>query len=182
MFLTTQQGFRLLLILSWIIFAGVCIQAGGFIFGSFYTLVINPANAAHYWANNDLSALLKYDRGYFLVITLCTSITSLLKVLMFYLIVRIVRQKKLDMQHPFNTASRQFIGNLAYLSFGIGIITHIGANYTGWLVQQGVTMPDTQSLRLGGADVWIFMGVILLVIAQIFKRGIEIQSENELTV
>jgi len=26
------------------------------------------------------------------------------------------------------------------------------------------------------------MGVILFVLAQIFKRGIEIQSENELTV
>jgi hypothetical protein len=43
-------------------------------------------------------------------------------------------------------------------------------------------MPDTQRLRLGGSDVWIFMSVILFVIAQIFRRGIEIQSENELTV
>jgi len=43
-------------------------------------------------------------------------------------------------------------------------------------------MPDTQHLHLGGADVWLFMGVILFVIAQIFKRGIEIQRENELTV
>jgi hypothetical protein len=37
-------------------------------------------------------------------------------------------------------------------------------------------------LHLGGADVWLFMGVILYIIAQIFKRGIEIQAENELTV
>jgi len=43
-------------------------------------------------------------------------------------------------------------------------------------------MPDTQHLRLGGADVWLFMGGILFFIAQIFKRGIEIQTENELTV
>jgi len=45
-----------------------------------------------------------------------------------------------------------------------------------------VKMPDTQHLRLGGADVWLFMSVTLFVIAQIFKRGIEIQTENELTV
>ena len=43
-------------------------------------------------------------------------------------------------------------------------------------------MPDTQLLHLGGADVWLFMAVILFIIAQIFKRGIEIQTENELTV
>jgi hypothetical protein len=43
-------------------------------------------------------------------------------------------------------------------------------------------MPDAESLHFGGADVWLFMGVTLFVIAQIFKRGIEIQAENDLTV
>jgi hypothetical protein len=43
-------------------------------------------------------------------------------------------------------------------------------------------MPDIENMRLGGADVWLFMGVTLFVIAQIFKRGIEIQTENDLTI
>jgi hypothetical protein len=43
-------------------------------------------------------------------------------------------------------------------------------------------MPAIESLRIGGADVWLFMGVTLLVIGQIYKKGIEIQTENELTV
>jgi hypothetical protein len=43
-------------------------------------------------------------------------------------------------------------------------------------------MPELQHLRIGGADVWLFMGVVLYVVAQMFRRGIEIQSENELTV
>lgn len=62
------------------------------------------------------------------------------------------------------------------------MFTWAGATYTDWLVKQGVKMPDTQHLRLGGADVWLFMSITLYVIAQIYKRGIEIQSENELTV
>jgi hypothetical protein len=37
-------------------------------------------------------------------------------------------------------------------------------------------------LNLSGADVWLFMGVTLYVIAQIFKKGIELQTESELTV
>lgn len=65
---------------------------------------------------------------------------------------------------------------------GIGLFAYAGANYADWLMRQGVTMPDIESLKLGGADVWLFMGIILLVIAQIFKKGIEIQTENELTV
>jgi putative transcriptional regulator len=49
-------------------------------------------------------------------------------------------------------------------------------------VKQGVKNPDLQYLRIGGADVWMFMGITLLVIVQIFKKGIEIQNENDLTV
>jgi hypothetical protein len=86
------------------------------------------------------------------------------------------------MSQPFNYEVRLFIIHVSCLAFGIGLFTGWGVNYTEWLVKQGVNMPDTERLRLGGSDVWIFMSVILFVIAQIFRRGIEIQSENELTV
>lgn len=39
-----------------------------------------------------------------------------------------------------------------------------------------------QSLSMTGGEVWLFMYVILFVIAYIVKRGVEIQTENDLTV
>ncbi len=45
-----------------------------------------------------------------------------------------------------------------------------------------MVVPELNKLEIGGADVWIFMGIILFVIAQFFKRGLEIQSENDLTI
>ena len=86
------------------------------------------------------------------------------------------------MSQHFNQEFGRFIFQVSYLSLGIGLFSNWGVNYTGWLVGQGVEMPDIRHLRLGGADVWLFMGVTLFVIANIFKRGIEIQSENELTI
>ena len=82
----------------------------------------------------------------------------------------------------FNREVGKFISHLSYLSFGIGLFSWWGVKQTIWLAKQGISMPDIQQLHLGGADVWIFMGVILFVISQIFKRGIEIQEENDLTV
>ena len=180
--ISTKQILKILLVLSWIIFIGVCIEAGGSIFSAFYTLVINPVNAATFWAGNDLSGLYKYDPGHFFVETLLISITAVLKACMFYLTIKILHNKKLSMSQPFSKEVRLFIIKVSCLAFGIGLFTAWGVEYTEWLVNQGVKMPDTQHLRLGGADVWLFMGVTLLVIAHIFKRGIEIQSENELTV
>jgi len=178
----TKQVLKILYILSWVIFIGVCIEAGGSIFSAFYTLVINPTNAATFWVGNDLSSLYRFDPVHFFAETLLISITSVMKAWIFYLIIKILHDKKLNMSQPFNNEVRLFIVKISYLTFGIGLFTWWGVKYTGWLVMQGVKMPDTQHLRLGGADVWLFMSVTLFVIGQIFNRGIEIQSENELTV
>ena len=105
-----------------------------------------------------------------------------MKACIFYLTIKILHEKKLNLSQPFNNEVRRFIGKISGFAFGIGVVTWAGVAYTDWLVRQGVNMPDTQDLRLGGADVWLFMSVTLFVIGQIFKRGIEIQSENELTV
>ena len=140
--------------------------------------MINPGNASYF----NLSDLYEYDAGYFFVVLLIMSIAGVMKALMFYLIVKILHDKKLKKSQPFNKEMGSFIFKLSYLALGIGLFSYWGTNYTRWLVNQGVKMPDIQHLRLGGADVWLFMGVTLFVIAHIFKRGIEIQSENELTI
>ena len=50
------------------------------------------------------------------------------------------------------------------------------------MAEKGLGAADLKALNIAGADVWIFMAVILFVIVQIVKRGIEIQNENDLTI
>jgi hypothetical protein len=180
--ISTQQMLKILYVFSWIIFIGVCTEAGGIIVNAFVTLVLKPANAQYFWKEIDLSALYKYDHGYFFVETLLMSIVAVMRAILFYLIVKILHDKKLNISKPFNREMGRFIFNVSYLALGMGLFSFWGVKYTGWLVTQMVKMPDIQYLRLGGADVWLFMGVTLYVLAQIFKRGIEIQEENDLTV
>ncbi len=180
--ITTNQILKVMEILSWIIFIGLCIEACGFIFNTFFTLFINPIAAHKFWNQVDLSGLYAFDQGYFFVVTLIMSIVAILKVLMFFLIIKILHTKKLNLVQPFNAVVGHFIFMVSYLSLGIGMFCLWGVGYTEWFVKQGVEIPDIQYLSIGGGDVWLFMGVTLFVIAQIFKRGIEIQIENELTI
>jgi hypothetical protein len=175
---TTKQMLKILYILSWIIFIGVCTEAGSFIFNGIFTVWINGKNASYF----RLSGLYEYDSGYFLVELLFMTIVAMLRATIFYLIIRILRDNKLNLSQPFNHEVGRLIFKISYLSFGTGIFSSWGVKYTEWLVERGIKMPDIEYLRLGGADVWIFTGVILYVIGHIFKRGIEIQTENELTV
>ena len=176
--ISTKQILKILYIISFIIFIGVCIEAGSYIFNAIFTLFLNPDNAKYH----HLSDLYQYDKGYFYVELLIMSIVAVMRAILFYLIVKVLHDKKLNMAQPFNKEIGRFIFNVSYLALGIGLFSYWGVNYTKWLVNQDVKMPDIQYLHLGGADVWLFMGVTLLVIAQIFKRGIEIQSENDLTI
>ena len=178
----TKLILKILYILSWIIFTGVCIEAAGFIVNSFFTLLLNPVGAKHFWQEVDLSALYYFDHGYFFVETLLMSIVAVMKACIFYLIIKMLHNKNLNLSQPFSKELGRLSFQISYLSLLIGLFSLWGVKYAAWFVKQGVQMPDVQYLRLGGADVWLFMAVILFVIAQIFKRGIEIQTENELTV
>lgn len=180
--ITTQQVLKVLLVLAWIVFGGLCINAGGILFNASYILFINPMGAKDFWQNIDMSGLLNLDQGYFIVVVVLLSIVAILKALLFYLIVKILHNKKLNLAQPFNYEMKRFIANMSYLALGIGLFSFWGVTYTEWIAEKGVVMPDAQSLQIGGADVWLFMGIILIVIAQIFKRGVEIQAENEFTI
>lgn len=181
--ITSQQVLKVLQILSWIIFIGLCIEAGALIVNTVISLFINPGGVNNFWEGTTyLSGLYKFDRGYFSAITLVMIIVAVLKAFMFYLIVKIFTEKKIDLAHPFNTEFNQFILMLSYLAFGIGLFSHSGLKYTAWLKGQGAGAADLEQLNIEGAAVWLFMAVILFVIGHIVKRGVEIQKENDLTI
>jgi hypothetical protein len=180
--ITSKQILKALNILSWIIFIGICVRTGGYIFNTIFLLTSNPFGSHYFWEGADLSRLLEFDRGYFMVIALLMIIVSVLKSLMFYCIVKILHNKKLNMDQPFSKEVCSLIFMLSYISLAIGLFSGWAAGYSEWFVKKGVLMPSLQSMHVDGADAWWFIAIILFVIGHIFKRGIEIQTENELTV
>lgn len=179
--ITSKQILQLLHILSWIIFVGLCIEAGGILFNTIYVFY-KPAVVKQFWNGADLSALYAYDHGHFVVQASLMCIAGIMKALIFYLIITLFYEKKLSMERPFSAAVTGSIFNIAYLCLGTGIFSSWGANYAAHMKERGIAMPDIQDLRIGGADVWFFMAVILFVIGHVFKKGTELQTENDLTV
>ena len=171
----------LLLLLSFFICFSFLMEAGVFIADTIFAIA-KPHLAKSLLQQIDLAPLFTYDRGHFLVVASIIVIVAGLKTWLFWLITRILDNKDVEAAQPFKKKIRQLIFLLSYVALLIGAFSFYGVGYTEWLVKQGVRMPDTQHMQLGGAEVWIFMAVILFVIAQIFKRGIELQTESELTV
>ena len=177
-----DYSFQLLNIVSWIIFIGLAIDTGGYITSAIYSLFVNSNGASNFWGNLDLSDLYNYDLGFFICFTVLMSTVSLFKTILFYQTVSIFHKKKLNLDNPFNETVKNYIFNFAFIALGIGLFSYSGTNFSYWLSKQGLHMPALENLKIGGSDVWLFMGITLLIFAKIFKKGIELQAENELTV
>jgi hypothetical protein len=180
--ISTKHIFNALLIIAWLVFVGLSIEAGGFITNTILPFVFETNNASNYWNGLNLSDLYTKDAHNFVILTFLMIIVSVLKTILFYQIIKLLQEKKLDLTKPFNESLHKFISLSAYLAFGIGVFSNWGKSYALWLEKQNILLPDSDSLRLSGADVWIFMGIIFIIISFIIKKGIEIQTENDLTI
>jgi len=182
----TDFTFKLLNILTWVIFIGLCIKAGTYIFSTLFVLFYNPVGATKFYqsqgTNINLSGLYNYSQARFVTVTSLMIIIATLKAILFYLIVNLFHKKKLNLTNPFNEFVGGYLFKIAYLAIGISIFCYWGANVIFETEKLNIVIPPIQVFGFNAAVEWLFMGMTLLIFAKIFKRGIELQSENELTV
>jgi hypothetical protein len=104
---------------------------------------------------------------------------ALLKAYLFYLVVSLF--SKLNIEAPFSLAIAKIIEKISYEAFSIAIISVVANQYAEKLIQDGYEISET-SAYWNDTAAFFMMAAIVYVIAQIFKRGIELQQENDLTV
>lgn len=166
-------------IVAWLIFIGLCIKTGAVLCSFFVSLFINPVAAKNLYLGLNLSDLSRFNTGHYITLVSLIIFISALKAYLFYTVIKIF--SKINFVHPFSTEVSLLISRISYVALGIGILT-LGANdYCDWLTGRGVVLPPLRA-SLGGEAEYLLLGAIIFMIAQVFKRGIEIQSENELTV
>ena len=127
-----QLFYKILTILAWIIFIGLCAEAGSILVNAVFAIAINPANATYFWSSIDLSAQLQYDKGQFIIISFFRIVAAVFKFLLFYFIVKTMSGKKWSLQHAFSTDVLRLISPAAYLALRI--------NYRERLTKKGIEL------------------------------------------
>lgn len=95
---------------------------------------------------------------------------------------------EINLKNPFTMLTAHRLISTGYLLLSIWIISFIGKNYVQYL-QKSLT-GTTEFMRsfdysLIGFDadgVYLLNAGIVYIIAQVFRRGVELQQENELTI
>lgn len=167
-----------LYIVAWLIFVGLCIEAGGLIVNFFFSLY-KPEVVPNLYQKLDLTEMYKDSRLAFFGIYSFILTISILKACLFYIVIRLMH--KMNLSKPFNTFVARQITLLSYYTISIGLLSYIARQLTKNLMHHGFV---TNSLNQFWADsqAFILMGAIIYIIATIFKKGVDIQNENDLTV
>ena len=83
--------------------------------------------------------------------------------------------------HPFIQEISKLISTISYTAFQVGVGIIFASAFFKGMEKRGYELDQIYSLMGGGSE-YLLMAAILVAISQVFKRGVEIQSENELTV
>ena len=94
--ITTKHILIVLNIITWLIFIGVCIEAGGFLFNTLYTLFVGPQNAEFFWNRLDLSNLYQFGNSHFITVTTLVNIVAILRAIMFFVIVKYIKKLRIS--------------------------------------------------------------------------------------
>ena len=170
--------FTILNVVAWIIFVGLSIEAGGLLV-NFILSIYKPEIVDNLYQKLDLSEMYNLNKGVFFGMYAFILVIAILKVQLFYELIRLV--SKIDLLKPFSRFVSNQILQISYYTFSIGLISLIARQVAKNLEHHGFV---TENLNPFWTDsqAFILMAAVIYAIAQIFNRGVEIQTENDLTV
>lgn len=162
-------------VIFWIIFIGLCIKTGAILYSYFVSLAINPIASQNLYMGLNLSGLHAFSIYHYSMVVISLIMLTGLKAYIAYMVVRIFMEMKIE--KPFSEGVNRIISKISAITFWTAIMA-IGAHvYCEWLMEANMLIP----INWAHEEMLFFAGVIY-IIATIFRKGIELQSENELTV
>lgn len=170
--------FIFLSIMAWLIFVGLSIESGGLIVNFVFSLY-NPEFVRNLYQKLDLSEMYALNKWAFFSMYSFILCISILKAYLFYIVIMLIHT--LDLSKPFNSLVSERITQISYFTLSIGLLSFIARQTAKNLNNRGYEIDQLNQFWVD-SQAFILMAAIVYVIAAIFKKGIELQNENDLTV
>lgn len=174
----SQPSLMLITVVIWSIFIGLCLNAGAILFTFVYSL-FNPIVSQNLFDGLNLSALRGQNTWYYSGVLSIVLFIAGQKAYLFYLMIRVFL--KIDLVHPFSRVVSKLISEISFVAFQIGVAILLASGIFKWMLTRGYDLDRVPQMVSGGFE-FLLMAALLIAIGIVFKRGVEIQEENELTI
>lgn len=169
----TEKLLKIMHILSWIVFIGLCIITGAILI-SYFVSIGNPEASQNLYAGLDLSEYYNHSfKQYTFIVSYKVALFAT-EAYIAFLVTNLL--KALNLKKPFNTEVQKLMQRISYSIFNLWVLAMVHNTHV-----QFIGIRHHYSMDLFSSD-FIFLAGIIFIFAQIVKRGIEIQTENDLTI
>ena len=175
---TTNTILWIIDVISTLIFLAMCGLTGYLLILLSYML-LDAEGAKDWMVGKDMSQLFSLSKIHFWILFSLTLFISAFKAFAFYFTIKIF--STLNLVKPFSQEISILISRISYLIIAVGILGIIAFRYSENLEFNGFELNELQALW-DDNYAYLLMGSIIFVIAQVFKKGLELQAENDLTV
>ncbi len=164
--------------ISWLAFIALCVQTGILFYAFVIQVHIDQSSMHDTYNNLDVYELfLNNTKGYYLLAVLVI-LGCFFKTLLLFQLTRIF--SKVNFENPFKPILASIIIKMSYLSLTIGMLTYFEVRLSNVLSNKENAIAISEFTE--SPKVFILFAGVLFIIAQVLKRGVEIQAENDLTI
>lgn len=175
---TTNTILWVIDVISTLIFCAMCATTAYLLILFFYHL-FDAEGAKDWMIGKDISQLFNLNDVHFGILFSLTLANSFMKALAFYFTIKIF--STLNLVKPFSPEIAVLISRISYMILAVGILGIIAFRYSEILESKGMDLSELQTWW-DDNYAYLLMGSIIFVIAQVFKKGLELQAENDLTI
>jgi len=161
-------------VLSWLAFAGFIVKASAILI-SYIVSITNPEGAKNLYMQLNLYNLLQFDFWEYTGTVLLMFALEVLKAFTAWLVIRVL--SKIKMTNPFTMEVSRTLEKISYMILLVWVVSMV---YNGHITGLSKQIPGLQQNLIPGE--FILLAGIIFIFSQIFKKGVEIQTENELTI
>lgn len=170
----TGQVLKIMHIVAWAAFIGFAIEAGAILI-SYAVSCVNPEGAKNLYKGLNLYNLRQVNFWHYTQYVSLLLALPIMKSWVSFLVMKTL--SKFNLKNPFTSEVARRLEKISYVAFGTWLVTMASNVYISWLLK---TTGKLYGNWLSGE--FIFMVGLVFIFSQVFKRGVEIQSENDLTV
>lgn len=169
----TELLLKTMRFLAWLVFIGLLIKAGA-IMMSFGVSIKNPEAAKDLYRGMDLS---RYETYSFINYTVIVFYYILLYLMQAYIALFAAKLlSSINMEKPFTKTVVDLLKRISVTILAVWILAILHNLHVSVLEKYAAITPEFI------AGEFIFLAGMIYVLAQLFKRGAEMQTENDLTV
>ncbi len=160
-------------VVAWIVFIGLCIKTGAILI-SYFVSINNPEASKNLFEGLNLYEYYNYSfKQYTFIVSYKVALFAT-EAYIAFMVTQLL--SGLNLEKPFNVNVQKLMQKISYSIFYLWIIAIVHNAQVQFLGKK-----YRFTIDLFSSD-FIFLAGIIFIFAQIIKRGIQIQYENDLTI